>query len=286
VIGSGVVSLPRHASLLSLLLVACGPSRSPVDPQADESTSSSTSATSSETSTSTTESSGGFVPDWNRPMLYECDVFAQDCDDGEKCVPYSSVGSYYDGSKCVPVTGDQAHGEPCSYGGSALATDDCDENSGCWDFHELDGEQLGICHAFCTGTADDPHCPAGSSCSVDSSGTLAFCVITCDPVAQDCGPGLGCYWANAAFECTFTTQNIPAGEPCGLVNDCAPGLLCASSELLPTCSDTACCTRFCYLSLGDSQCDATPGTVCVSFFEEGMSPPGEEDIGVCIVPAP
>lgn len=270
-------------AMLSLVLAACAPPRLPVDPKADESISSSTSATSTETST--TESNTVFVPDYHPPMLYECDLFAQDCTDGEKCVPYSSMGSYFDGSKCVPVTGDQAPGELCSYGGTAAATDDCDENSGCWDIHELDGEQVGICHAFCLGNADNPMCPAGSSCSLDSDGAWAFCFVTCDPVAQDCGPGLGCYWANVEFTCTFTS-NIPAGEPCGLVNDCAPGLACVPADLLPICSDTACCARFCYLSLGDSQCDATPGTACLPFFEEGMAPPGEEDIGVCIVPAP
>jgi hypothetical protein len=272
------VTHPRHAALLSLLLAACGSPRLPIA-QDDESSS----TTSSETST--TGPSNTFVPDYGGP-LSECDVFAHDCPDGEKCVPYSSTGADWDAHKCVPVTGDQAHGEPCTYAGTAEATDDCDENSGCYDVHEVDGELIGTCHAFCMGTADDPECPPSTSCLISSSGSLGYCVFACDPVAQDCGARLGCYWTGGEFSCTFTSENIPVGEPCGFINDCAPGLLCANTDVLPACNGSACCAIFCSLSVGDSQCAAVPGTACVPFYYDGFAPPGYEDTGVCIVPMP
>jgi hypothetical protein len=283
-----VALLPRHAASLALVLAACGSPSFPVDSASAESSGGSTSSSSSATSTETssTESSNTFVPDYDQPDLTECSGFAQDCPDGEKCVPYQSMGTHFDGEKCVPVTGDQAPGEPCTYGGFIEATDDCDESSGCWYVHEVDGEQVGICLAFCSGTADDPQCPPGSSCVLASEPSPAFCVVTCDPLAQDCGAGLGCYWANVEFHCLPATQNVPEGQPCGFYNDCAPGLVCLPTEVLPACAGSACCGRWCNHDLGDAQCETTPGTTCELFFQEGTTPPGQEHIGVCAVPAP
>lgn len=46
----------------------------------------------------------------------------------------------------------------------------------------------------------------------------------------------------------------------------------------------ACCTSYCNIELGPEQCDALPGTACVSFFEQGLAPLEYELVGVCIVP--
>lgn len=271
-----------------MLLAACSAQRLPIDPQDDENTSSTSSGSTSSTmssETSSSETNNVFVPEYDQPPS-QCDVFMQDCPDGDKCVPYSSSGDYFDGFTCVPVTGDQTHGEPCSYAGISVATDDCDAHSGCWNIQEIDGAQVGICHAFCMGTADNPECPQGSTCLISSSGSPGYCIIACDPVIQDCGPGLGCYWTSSDFQCVFTTLDIPAGEPCSFLYDCAPGLLCATADALPTCNGAACCTPFCDVNVGDLQCDVLPGTNCQLFYEEGMAPPGYEDVGVCAVPAP
>jgi hypothetical protein len=265
--------------LLSLALAACG---SPADPSGDETSGGSTSSSSTSTST---ETSGGFVPEYDE-FVSECDGFAQDCPDGEKCVPYSFMGTHFDATKCVPVMGDQAPGEPCVHGGITEATDDCDETSGCFYVDEVDGELVGFCYAFCLGSEDDPQCPAGSSCMFGSDPIPAFCVITCDPLAQDCSAGLGCYFTNVNFSCIPPTTNIPAGEPCGFIDACAPGLVCISTDVLPACNDAACCSPFCSLSVGDAPCEAVPGTICEPFFEEGFAPPGYEDIGACVVPPP
>jgi hypothetical protein len=177
--------------------------------------------------------------------------------------------------------GSQSPGEPCISGGLMEATDDCDGTSFCWD---VNNEGVGICRAFCTGSADDPQCPPGSQCSVSSEATILLCIPDCDPILQDCGPGLACYWTNNnGFYCIFTMQDIPVGQPCEFINDCEIGLGCLTAEILPACEGSACCSPFCALELGDGPCDAAfPGTACVPFFEE--PPPGYEHIGICILP--
>jgi hypothetical protein len=284
---------------LSLVVAACGPGKLPSDPQgeagssstssseSDSSTTGSSTTDSTTTATTTTSADSNddtFFPEVDLSTVTPCDPFAQDCPDGEKCVPYSPTGSdYFGANKCVPVTGDQAPGEPCTYDGTAAATDDCDENSACGNVYEVDGELVGYCMAFCMGTPDDPVCPPDYSCTICSGGCPNFCVDSCDPLAQDCNPGLACYWVGNGFNC-LPPNNIPAGEPCGFVNDCAPGLVCLTAEVLPACNGSACCGRWCDHGLGDVQCEATPGTVCELFFEQGMAPPGYADLGVCIVP--
>lgn len=225
-----------------------------------------------------------FLPGHDVSSLVECDPFEQDCPDGEKCVPYGSTGSTWDAFKCVPVLGDQASGEPCTHGGLVEATDDCDELSHCWDVDDVEGEPVGTCHTFCSGTEDNPQCPPMSQCLISSNGTPALCISICDPVVQDCGAGRACFWANDGFNCLFTTEDIPPGEPCGYVNDCAVGSNCTTAEVMPNCAGSACCSPFCHLMLGDQQCADVPGTTCVGFFAENMAPPTYEHVGLCLSP--
>jgi hypothetical protein len=290
-----VASPRRPAVLLALALLACGPPKfgSASDESSDggtsgepssESTSSESTSSESTTETETSTSESGeptFVPELDTVIVNECDLQAQDCPVGEKCVPYASTGSTWDASKCVPVMGDQPPGEPCSYGGVVEATDDCDATSFCWDVQDIDGELIGICRAFCIG--EDLECPPGSVCWYHD-GALSFCIPTCDPLAQDCGAGLGCFWANNGFNCIFTTQDLALGEPCGYINDCAAGLGCLTAEVFPACAGAACCGAWCDVALGDAPCEIMPGTVCEPFFEDGMAPPGYEQVGVCILP--
>jgi hypothetical protein len=151
------VALERHGVLLSLALTACSSSRASVDSHGDES-GSTTSSTESDSSSTDTASSMNvtFVPPNDHEVVPSCDPFAQDCPDGEKCVPYSGHGGLWDAFKCVLITGEQTTGEPCTYGGTVEATDDCDQISGCWNVQDLEGEAVGICYAFCMGTLAAP----------------------------------------------------------------------------------------------------------------------------------
>jgi hypothetical protein len=62
------------------------------------------------------------------------------------------------------------------------------------------------------------------------------------------------------------------------------GNICLDATVVPDCLGSACCSSFCNINLGPEQCDALPGTACVSFFEPGLAPIGYEHVGVCIVP--
>jgi hypothetical protein len=231
----------------------------------------------------TTDGGVTFIPPEDDFMAEsQCDPFMQDCPEGEKCVPYGSTGGNWDANKCVPVTGDGQTGDTCTWAGIVEATDDCGADSVCWDVMDVDGQLVGVCTPFCGGTADAPICDPGSSCIIANDGSVTLCLTTCDPLLQDCSDGLACFWANTDFNCIFTTQNIPTGEPCGFINDCAAGNLCTDAANLPVCNGSACCASYCDLT--DPTC-GVEGTECVTFFEEGMAPPGYEDIGVCILPA-
>ncbi|PRP90766.1 hypothetical protein ENSA5_62000 [Enhygromyxa salina] len=281
-------------SLLTMSLIACGPpALGPGDSDDGHETSSTTvtpdlpstdTEADTEADTADDEDEAGFVPDYARPVP-PCDPFEQDCPEGEKCVAYAA-GQWWDSNKCVPVLGSQAVGEPCTYGGPEEATDNCDATSGCWNVEEIEGEWSGTCHAFCTGSDDDPMCAEGSQCLISSDPVVVFCIPTCDPLVQDCDEGLGCYWASNDFSCILTQDDIPAGQACGYINDCSPGLICVDGLALPSCEDAACCTPYCELMAGDAQCDAIPGTSCLPFFEQGLELPGYELVGLCIVDEP
>lgn len=209
-----------------------------------------------------------------------CEVFAQDCPDGEKCVPFILYGREYNDTKCVPVTGSGMAGEPCTYGGPAEATDNCDEDTACWD---INNEWMGTCTPFCRGTPNYPICPPGTACLHSNDGVIAFCVNYCNPLTQTCSAGEGCFWSGESFECLPTTEDIPLGQPCDYVNDCAKGLMCVIAASLPDCAGAACCAQICDLDCGADSCDQ-PGTACVALHEAGRAPPGDADIGVCLRP--
>jgi SAM-dependent methyltransferase len=79
---------------------------------------------------------------------------------------------------------------------------------------------------------------------------------------ESCAEGTACYWANTYFVCISPDDDLPSGAACGSINDCAAGNICMTTEVLPTCDGTSCCTPFCQLGLGDAQ--------------------GYEQVGVCI----
>jgi hypothetical protein len=248
---------------------------------ADETTSTDeTSASTDESSTTDDEAEGTITIGYD--MLAEpCDPFAQDCPVGEKCVPHSSTGEdTWDAVKCVPIMGDQASGEPCTYSGAVESLDDCDGANWCW---EVDENGNGICHPFCTGSPEMAECPPITACTYSVIDVVNVCVATCDPVLQACDEGEGCYWTGAYFTCVML-GDIPTGEPCSIVNDCAEGNICMPSEFLPECEGSSCCSTFCDLELGDSQCAAQPGTACLPFFEGARVPPEYEHVGVCLLP--
>jgi hypothetical protein len=274
---------------VALTGVACSPDTIPADGVTTTSNDSTTGEGSSESSEpgdpSDTDTSGNDTdvstntsPVHDTSLDHPCAPFAQDCPEGEKCVPYGSTGGNWDANKCVPILGDKQPGESCSYAGVIEATDDCDASSHCWDVMDVDGEQMGICTRFCEGTPENPQCPEQTSCLISNNGSITLCIKTCDPIAQDCGPGLECVEFNGHFNCIFTGGGSWIGEPCDQMADCPPGGICMNASVFPECAGSACCAQIC--SLADPSC-TLEGTACVAYFDD--PPPGGEDLGVCIV---
>ncbi|KIG18364.1 hypothetical protein DB30_00649 [Enhygromyxa salina] len=280
-----------------MLVGACGPGSA--DTSSGESTTSpesssdaTTTATNPETSDETTDTpttteaddcdTGGL--DWCddgdfQTVITDCDMFAQDCPDGMKCVPFAENGPSWDGTKCVPVNSTGAPGEPCTTEGVMQANDDCDATSFCFGYdQDLMG---GTCHPFCTGDISMPACIDGWVCAVAAQGP-SLCVQACDPLINDCGAGSECVWTGSLFGCVDEGESVPADQACMFVNDCDASLACVGADAVADCAGDGCCTPYCNLLDGDGPCQmVNPAHVCEPFFME--APPGYEDVGVCVV---
>lgn len=218
-----------------------------------------------------------------------CDVFAQDCPEDQKCMPFSNDGSTAPGAlKCVPVMpGAGGPGDPCTVEGNGVSgLDSCEEGAMCWDIDPQTG--IGACIELCSGSYDMPHCdqPA-TACHIYANKILAFCLPTCDPLAQDC-PDAGLCLVNpmsTGFECVLDASGAEGQlfDPCEYANACDPGLFCADPALAVECDPqlAGCCLPFCDLS--SPTCTAE-GAVCLPWYEPGMAPPSFENVGVCGLP--
>jgi hypothetical protein len=226
------------------------PSSSSEDGETTESSSSST--TSSEDSeTDTSDEGASFVPTddlyglCSLSELSLCDEIAQDCPEGEKCVPFHIEGCSY--PRCVPVTGDKPAGEPCT--ADDMAGDDCDADSWCYP-GTLDLELPASCIAFCQGSHDDSFCDDPSlTCVFDYTVYLGAlgCRPSCDPLMpEDCEPWERCTvsfnWPSD-FGCILG-GGVPNGDVCLTNQDCDSGA-CMPAESLLECAGESCCSPWC-----------------------------------------
>lgn len=230
---------------------------------------------------------GGFIFDGldDPGSSLECDVLAQDCPAGEKCMPWANDGGdVWNATRCSPVAADpDGPGEPCTVEGSPTSgIDTCDHGAMCWDVDPATNE--GTCVQFCTGNLAEPMCREGSLCSITNDDLLILCLPTCDPLLQTCPDGQVCVpsWSSG-FICTPTVPE-PAGpgEPCESIDACEPGLACVGAELVPDCMATGCCTALCDIT--DPMPPCLPGQACTAWFEPGAAPPDLENVGACALP--
>lgn len=137
---------------------------------------------------SSTEAAGFIygAPDAGQTTL-ECDLQAEDCPDGQKCMPFvDGPGTMWNALKCVPVDAAPVPvGEACNAPGGGLdGLDNCEKHVMCF---EVQGNQ-GVCRAMCdSGTCDD-----GFNCFVGNDDVLQLCLPECDINMPDCPPGHGC----------------------------------------------------------------------------------------------
>jgi hypothetical protein len=221
----------------------------------------------------------------------ECDVWMQDCPDGEKCMPWANDGgSSWNATRCSEVADNPGQvGDECSVEGSGVAgIDDCDVGSMCY---YVDPEtNVGTCVGFCQGSEESPMCEPGFLCSISNDGVLILCRRECDPLLQDCMGSAACLPANGSdgFVCIVDASGemgIP-GDPCEFLNACDPGLYCGSAESVPMCMGSGgCCSEFCDLTEPDPDAGCSlAGQMCVAWFEEGAAPPDLAHVGVCALP--
>ncbi|MCA9689501.1 MAG: hypothetical protein KC636_07810 [Myxococcales bacterium] len=245
-----------------------------------------------------TDTTCGLVetPDGLQPRCtLECDLWSQDCPEGDKCVPWDSDGDHaWDATRCVTVEGDGVVGDPCVAEGLS-GVDSCAFGHVCWYIDPDTGE--GTCLAQCTGEPDAPLCAPDQICLVANDGVLNLCFPACDPINPTCLEGQACQVApfGDGFLCVPTAETPGGvGEPCEFEN-CDPGLACLGYDYFPhpACEDAAgCCAPYCDLSQGEGPANPTcaalaadiPAIGCAPYYEEGQAPPGYEDLGLCVVP--
>jgi hypothetical protein len=241
----------------------------------------STSGSSGESMPTTAESTcGGFGCATDLPLV--CDIFAQECPEGQKCMPIiTDGGGAWNSARCVSVMGTDVAGEPCTAESVGDGLDSCVEGVMCWG---VDVEGNGTCTALCAGTIDMPICPDSGWCTVVNE-FLAFCLPQCDPLLQDCGEGDACYPIDDGFTCAPDASGDvgKANDPCEFINVCDPGLLCGDPGFVGAgCAQGSlgCCTPFCGFPGG-----ACPNLdqACVQWFDPAMLPEGDPRlaIGAC-----
>jgi hypothetical protein len=172
----------------------------------------------------------------------ECDVWAQDCDPGQKCMPWANDGgNSWNATKCSDLDANPKQpGDECTVEGSGVSgVDDCDVASMCWD---VDSEtNVGYCVPLCSGTPDAPSCGDPETvCAIYNDGVLPLCLYGCDPLLQDCANDDVCVPApgEQGFVCVLDASGEGGqyGDPCEFVNVCDRGLFCAVAAAVPGCA--------------------------------------------------
>jgi len=244
---------------------------------------SSSSSSSSGSDSSTGDDGGAFIEEPDSSPNGHCEPTLQDCPNpDEKCTSYVTETGYccVDANKCVPIIGDVGFGEPCTRGPD---NDDCQKGLFC--MTETSGSTgPGTCLAYCRYEGGDFTCEYGGECWVTGEGTFTICSQQCDPLAQDCNPGDGCYFVPVwEIPICARTDHPPGegtdGDPCAAIQACEPGLLCLDGSLQSWCAADRCCTPACEVG-NDATC-TDPMESCVRVYPEGGEPPWVENLGYC-----
>lgn len=225
----------------------------------------------------------------------ECSYFQQDCNEGEKCAPWSELADLVpDESRCCPIAQPVVEaGDVCTLMGHlGSCIDNCAPGTICLD---IDGDTEGVCQTLCGGTAEQPECEPTQECFVYYGG-VPLCFDTCDPLIQNCPSDKGCYpdaiaEGGTGWLCMPTIGDNQLGDYCWLLSGCNPGMVCATPPLLPNCfgdaDDAGCCTDICDVTeVPDSCKDLHPDMECVAWYHEGQEPPSAAlaDVGACVLP--
>ncbi|MCA9717097.1 MAG: ribulose phosphate epimerase [Myxococcales bacterium] len=259
------------------------------NPSGSGSTSSNSGTTDDPSAGATTEMGCDFICPTDGGVAGQCDPLTQDCPEGEKCTAVSMTeGEPWEINVCKPIMGNGQLGDECNIdGGKYTGEDNCDLGFICL-LTDDDGVG-GTCVEFCNASME---CPLTNvACQVYNNGSLPICLFNCDPLLQDCPDGQGCYnGTNGGWVCFKQTADPGEGgqgDVCNFINQCNAGLYCANAAVVEGCPGDSggCCTPFCDLGDPDPSALCQDAEECVAYWEEGQAPPGEENIGVCAIPA-
>ena len=222
-----------------------------------------------------------------------CSLLKQDCQDGEKCVPFNENGGIFpDGVKCVPETpnADEIGAECQTMGGFGSGEDSCVAGSLCLD---LDDDGFATCVEFCQGeTPEEAFCEDPDETCVELfEPIIPVCFRKCNPLVQDCPDGEGCFMdapmlGAEGFVCMPLVKNLSPGggvfpEGCIAMSNCAPGNSCVFAENVPSCQGVYCCTPWCDLDLTDPCPDYEETMSCIPWYPQGEAPPNFDNVGIC-----
>lgn len=265
-----------------------GPSPTSSSTAADTTAAPMTSEGSSTGASSSSSSEGGYIMTPDIPiecLASYCDTWAEDCPDGEKCVPTTCASDRWERTSCVPLDPDPvAPGSPClapdgPYGG----TDDCDLGSMCWNVDET--TLAGTCVWHCSGSEANPLCPGNDACFIGYDGIIAVCLPRCDPLAPDCAADEACVFDDPAgadaFVCLPRSLE-PAeayGDDCSREPGCGTGLVCRPAQQVPGCAASDCCTTV--GDLADPPVCPDASQSCLPLYPDGTAPPGLADLCFC-----
>jgi hypothetical protein len=247
-----------------------------------------------------------------------CDPYGVACPSGQKCVPIAiePYGMVFEAEhRCVQISSEpKQFDEECySWGLRPDSYDNCDDGMICWGAKdqvdttvgapppgnaELDsspktphtpkhGDELGLCRAMCTGSAETPDCGSEWNWCVSSNG-VDLCVSTCNPLDPKCDHMMACRWDETrdTFNCLHHTVNLRQlgadCSDCGIC--CEPTAHCDPAADVPGCEGEMCCNAWCATD-GSKTCEFE-GQTCVKFWPEGAAPPGQEILGQCTVESP
>ena len=233
---------------------------------------------------------------------FECNAGSQDCTPGLKCTPYrcDPQGCCTDSTKCTPVSGVKSYGEDC-YRDGVAGVDDCAPGLYCMPNGDSSGGSgPGDCMQLWIPPAAgiQHHCDQlgrpGEHCFNFNGGSMPVCLPACDPLAQDCAEGEGCYLGLDNFICADPAlpmgQNGQAGAGCDTEQACNPGLLCADASINPACNFPCtsvavcgCCAAACNLASVNPNEFCGVGEQCSPVFATNPVP-GTENVGVCVIP--